>query len=442
MKLEELKDKKILILGLGKEGIDTLKFLRKLLPDKVLGVADAKKDLRFMIYDLRKDKRIRFHLGENYLGALKNYDVIIKSPGVPIHFPEVERSLKEGKITSQTEIFFENCPGEIIGITGTKGKSTTTSLIYGILREGGLKAHLVGNIGKPVLSLLSKSTPKDIYVYELSSHQLQNLKQSPNVAVFLNLFPEHLDYYKDFNEYLRAKKNIARYQRKEDYFVFNPKDKNVRATAKISRGKKLPIDVSGVKKIISQKEIPLKGDFYLENIAAAIEVARIFRIPQEKIKKAIKNFKPLSHRLEFVGTFKGITFYNDSLSTIPETTIAALNSLGKKVQTLFLGGFDRGLSFKKLAQKILKNKIRTLILFPTTGEKIWRETINLKKENNLKAFLVSNMRDAVKLALKYTKRGEICLLSPASPSFGLFKNYKERGNLFKKYVRLYGKKKI
>jgi UDP-N-acetylmuramoylalanine--D-glutamate ligase len=193
--LEELKDKKILILGFGREGRDNFRFLRKLFPKKIIGIGDRSekiKDQKSKIKNLLNgDKKIKWHLGENYIKALKKYDVIIKSPGIPF---KILPKTALRKITSQTEIFFENCPGKIVGITGTKGKSTTAALIYKILKTGGLKAHLVGNIGKPVLNLLFTATPKDVYVYELSSHQLYNLKKSPQIAVFLNIYPEHLDY--------------------------------------------------------------------------------------------------------------------------------------------------------------------------------------------------------------------------------------------------------
>lgn len=442
MKLNELKNKKILILGFGQEGQDSFRFLRKIFPNKLIGIADINEKVGGSKLEVQRDKKIRWHLGKNYLRAIKDYEVIIKSPGIPIHLPEIEKAFKEGKITSQTEIFFDNCRGKIVGITGTKGKSTTTSLIYKILKEGGLKVHLVGNIGKPVLNLLLKSTQNDIYVYELSSHQLYNLKKSPQIAIFLNIYPEHLDYYKNFNEYFRAKKNIILYQKKEDYFVYNEKDPLIKKLAKITKAKKIP--VKSYSNVLENIRIPtsklrLIGKHNFLNLAMAIKVGEIFKIPKEKIKKAIKNFKPLPHRLEYVGEFKGIKFYNDSLSTIPETTIAALDTLGNKVETIFLGGFDRGLDFKKLAKRILKSKIKNLILFPKTGERIWREILSLKKRNSFKAILVQNMRDGVKLAFKYTKKGKICLLSPASPSFGLFKNYKERGNLFKKYVKKYGR---
>jgi UDP-N-acetylmuramoylalanine--D-glutamate ligase len=382
-------------------------------------------------------------LGENYLKALKDYDVIIKSPGIPIHLPEVEMAFREGKITSQTEIFFENYKGKIVGITGTKGKSTTANLIYKILKEGGLKVHLAGNIGKPVLNYLTSSSKNEIFVYELSSHQLYNLKISPHVAVFLNIYPEHLDYYKDFNEYLMAKANITLWQKRNDFLIYNFKDKNLREIAKKSKAKKIPIkNYSNVLKNIGIKKIPFYGDFYGLNIACAIEVGKIFGVGKEKIKRAIEKFKPLPHRLEYVGKFKGIDFFNDSLSTIPQTTIAALNSLGERVQTLILGGYDRGLDFKELAREIIKRKVKNLIFFPETGDRIWREILNeIKDESKLpRAILVQNMKDAVKIAFEITEKNKICLLSPASPSFGLFRDYKERGNLFKRYVKYYGKK--
>jgi UDP-N-acetylmuramoylalanine--D-glutamate ligase len=442
MKLEVLKNKKILILGFGREGKDTFEFLSKIFPEKTFGIADKDPNCKLKIED-RRLKKVKWFLGENYLKALKDYDVIIKSPGVPIHLPEIERAFKEGKITSQTEIFLENYKGKVVGITGTKGKSTTASLIYKVLKEGGLKVRLAGNIGKPVLNYLISSKENEIFVYELSSHQLYNLKISPHVAVFLNIYPEHLDYYKDFNEYLMAKANITLWQTKNDFLIYNFKDKNVRKIAKKSKAKKIPIkDYSNVLKNIGIKKTPFYGDFYGLNIACAIEVGKIFGVKKEKIKKAIEKFKPLSHRLEYVGRFKGIEFFNDSLSTIPQTTIAALDSLGERVQTLILGGYDRGLDFKELAKEIIKREIKNLILFPPTGERIWREILNEVKDDSKlpRAILVQNMRDAVKIAFEITQRNKICLLSPASPSFGLFRDYKERGNLFKRYVKYYGKK--
>ena len=385
MILNELKDKKILILGFGREGRDTLRFLKKLFPKKKIGIADQK-----------------FY--KNYLKKIKDYDVVIKTPGLP--FKKLTRN-DLVKVTTQTEIFFENCPGKIIGVTGTKGKSTTAFLISQILK----KARLVGNIGKPALSSLLTAKPNDIFIYELSSHQLYNLKKSPHIAVLLNIYPEHLDYYRNFNQYLSAKANITKYQTKKDYLIYNSQDPLVKKIAQKSKAKKIPI----------------KGKYYQLDIAAARAVGKIFKVPWPE------KFKFLPHRLEYLGKFKGIEFYNDSLSTIPETAIEALDYLGDKVQTLILGGFDRGLDFKKLAKRILKSKVKTLILFPTTGKRIWQE-IKTGRER-FSTYFIKSMKEAVKLSYKHTEPGKICLLSPASPSFGIFKDYAERGNLFKKFVK-------
>ncbi|MFH1462423.1 MAG: UDP-N-acetylmuramoyl-L-alanine--D-glutamate ligase [bacterium] len=424
MKIRELKDKRILILGFGKEGQDTFLFLRKLFPKKVIGIADKK---QFSISN-SQFSNVKWHLGKDYLGVLKDYDVIIKSPGIP--FKNLAKTVLE-RITTPTDIFFDNCPGKIVGITGTKGKSTTSSMIYQILKRGGLKVHLIGNIGKPVLNLLFSASPKDIYVYELSSHQLYNLKKSPHIAVFLNIYPEHLDYYRNFEEYIKAKANITSYQTKDNFLVFNSQDKLVKEIAKKSKAKKIPI----------------QGEYYSLNKAAAKAVGEIFKIPSKTILKAIKEFKYLPHRLESVGIFKGIIFYNDALATIPEATIAALEALGNKVETIMLGGFDRNIDFKKLAERVLKSKIKNVILFPTTGEKIWQEILKLSQgRGEPKHFFVKEkngaqyMETAVKLAYQHTKPGKICLLSTASSSFSIFKDYEEKGNLFKKYIKEYSKR--
>jgi len=399
--LEKLKDKKILILGFGREGRDTLLFLRKIFPKKVLGIADQK------TISIKKKNIV---IERNYLKALKKYDVIIKSPGVPIKIIKPYVSKKQ-EIISQTKIFFESCHNIIIGITGTKGKSTTASLIYSILKQAKFPVHLVGNIGKPALSSLLKAKKNDIFVYELS-HQLFDLKQSPHISVFLNVYPEHLDYYKNFNEYTKAKANITFFQKKNDYLIYNSEDKIVSKIAKKTKAKKITI----------------KGKYYDLDIEAAKKVATIFKIPKKTIEEAIKKFKFLPHRLEFVGKFKGIEFYNDSLSTIPQSAIEALDFFNGRVQTMILGGFDRGLDFKELGKKI--GGIKTLILFPDTGKRIYKAI----KGRKPKCFFTKSMKKAVKLAYLHTDKNMICLLSPASASFGLFKDYKERGDIFKKQV--------
>ena len=429
MKLNELKDKRILILGFGKEGKDTLRFLRKLFPEKIFGVGDSNKNIK------SDTKKVRWHLGKNYLKFLKNYNTIIKSPGIPIHLPEIKKAFKEGKITSQTEIFFDNCSGKIIGVTGTKGKGTTSLLIYKILKEGGIKVHLVGNIGKPALSFLHQIKPDDFIIYELSSHQLYKIKKSPQIAVLLNIYPAHLDYFKNFKEYINSKFNITRYQRKNDYLIYNSEDKIVFNISKRSKARLIKIPKMNFDRI----KTSLIGDFNFFNISTAITIAKIFGIKNEIIAKVVKNFRNQPHRLEYLGKFKEMEFYDDSASTIPESTIGAIKALKKNLQTIILGGFENNVSFKKLAQEIIKSKIKNLIFFPTTGKKIWKRILQIKKNRIFNSFFVNNMAEAVKIAYSQTKKGEICLLSPSSQSFNLFTDYKERGNLFKKYVKNFSK---
>ncbi len=443
MNLNYLKDKEILILGFAREGRDSFLFLRKLFPQKILGIAD-KSNLKDLDPEsrrlIKKDKYLNFYSGQNYLKSFKKYNLIIKSPGIPLK--RIKPFIgKKQILTSQTEIFFASCPGKIIGITGTKGKSTTASLIYQVLKSGGLKAFLVGNIGQPVLFLLLNAISEDIYVYELSSHQLADLKKSPQIAVFLNLYPEHLDYYRSFNEYFKAKQNICRYQKKTDFFLFNPENKYVFKTAKISRARKIALSSKTAEKFLAKcGKTKLIGDFNLLNMAAAIEVGKIFKVSKSKIIKTLKGFKPLPHRLEFIGQYQEIKFYNDSLATIPQATIEALAALGNEVETIFLGGFDRNLEFKKLAKKIIASNLKTLIFFPGTGKKIWREIRKIKPQNRFfNYFFIDKMERGVDLAFKYTHSGKICLLSCASPSFDLFSDYKDRGDQFKKYVRQFRK---
>ncbi len=420
MTLDELRDKKILILGFGREGRDNFLFLRKLFPNKVLGVADRDKKVKTRL------PRVKWHLGENYLKVLKDYDAIIKSPGVGIHLPEVEKAFKKNKVISQTGIFFDNCPGQIVGITGTKGKSTTASMIYDVLKKGKIRVHLLGNIGKPVLSYLLNAKKNDVFVYELSSHQLYKLRKSPHVAVLLNIYREHLDYYKNFNEYALAKANIAFHQKKDDFLVFKSEDKIVKEIAGKSKARKIPI----------------KGKYYELDKNAARAVGRIFKIPSKTVEKALKEFKYLEHRLELVGTFRGVTFYNDALATIPEATMAALDALGNKVATIMLGGFDRNIDFNELAKRVLRSSIKTVILFPTTGLKIWKEILKEARGRGVpKHFFVNNMQDAVKLAYQNTAKGKICLLSTASSSFSIFRDYREKGDLFKKFVKKFAHEK-
>jgi len=406
MKLQNLKNKKIIIVGFGREGKNTYKTLKKLFPLKSIALADKK--------EIKADER-EIYTGKDYLNNLKNYDVIIKTPGIP--FNEVKKNAGLAKITSQTELFLENCPGKVIGVTGTKGKSTTSTLIYKILKDSFKNVKLVGNMGKPCLSYLLTAKPKDIFVFEMSCHQLDHISKSPNIAVFINIYPEHLDYYKTFLKYFNSKKNITKFQDKNDLFIYNPEFKEIENIK--TKAHKIPF-----------KESFLKNNIHKDTIAAAIAVSKTFGLTEKEIKKSIDEFKTLDSRIEFLGNFNGINFYNDSLATIPEATIFALNEL-KNVDTLILGGLDRGIKFNKLTEEIKNKKIKNIILFPNTDKKIYKDL----KNENINFFFTDSMKEAVLFAKKNTKKGSICLLSPAAPSYNLFKDYKDRANQFKKYLK-------
>lgn len=406
MKLQNLKNKKIIIVGFGREGKNTYKTLKKLFPLKPIALADKR--------EIKADER-EIYTGKDYLNNLKNYDVIIKTPGIP--FNEVKKNAGLAKITSQTELFLENCPGKVIGVTGTKGKSTTSTLIYKILKDSFKNVKLVGNMGKPCLSYLLTAKPKDIFVFEMSCHQLDHISKSPNIAVFINIYPEHLDYYKTFSKYFNAKKNITKFQDRNDLFIYNPEFKEIENIK--TKAHKIPF-----------KESFLKNNIHKDTIAAAIAVSKTFGLTEKEIKKSIDEFKTLDSRIEFLGNFNGINFYNDSLATIPEATIFALNEL-KNVDTLILGGLDRGIKFNKLTEEIKNKKIKNIILFPNTDKKIYKDL----KNENINFFFTDSMKEAVLFAKKNTKKGSICLLSPAAPSYNLFKDYKDRANQFKKYLK-------
>ena len=433
MKLEEIeKKKKILILGFGKEGQDAFLFLKKRFPKKEIAISDQKENL-----EIKKEwKNTRFFLGKNYLKYVNKFDLIVKSPGISPKIPEIKRLYQEGKITTPAKIFLENCKGKIIGITGSKGKGQTALLIYKILKSANLKAKLIGNIGKPYLFYLNSKTEDKIFVFELSSHQLFKIGCSPHVAVLTKISPAHLDFFESFEQYKEAKEEILKWQKENDFLVYNGEDKIILEMVKKSKAKKIP--VKNPQKEIQKyhfRKIPEILKFYSLNFALALKVAEIFNIERKSIEKAIKNFKGLPHRLEFIGKYKGIYFYDDSASTLPSATEFAIENLKNKISTLILGGSENYVDVSSLINKILKEKIKNLILFPDTGKRIYEEIKKRKKRKTPNCFFAFSMKEAVKISFEITEKGKICLLSPAFPSFSLFANYQERGNLFKKLVK-------
>ena len=404
--------KKISILGLGREGRSTLDFLKS---KKIkAGVLDAKSD-------------------KNYLDKMADYDVIFRTPGFPRLHPKLLAAEKKGvQVSSQIKLFFDLCPAKIIGVTGTKGKTTTAFLIYNILKSKyPKKTFIAGNFGKPALEILSELKKDSLVILELSSFQLQDLDKSPHIAVITNITSDHLDpggkfgpaTHQTAKEYFDAKMNIIRHQKHGDFAIIHPSLKS--KTKNIGKSKKVyPSPLS--------LETKLKGRHNLENIALAIEVGKIFKVPEEKILKAVKNFRGVEHRLEFVKKPNDISFYNDSAATNPDATLAALKSFKEPVH-LILGGSDKGLDYKKLAEYISKSKnIKTIALIGQLKEKIYGI---LKPKEGLRIKRFKSLKEAVLTLYKNCDKNEIVLLSPAAASFDMFQSYAERGRQFKKIVR-------
>src|SRR5215471_8841166 len=443
MVLRELESKTILIVGFGTEGQATYQYLRRHFPSKPLSIADQRVITEFpenLIRQIQEDPALTINFGPRYLDSADgcNCDIIIKTPGIPAALPAIARARNAGRVlSSHAEIFLANYPREkVIGITGTKGKSTTTSLIYHILKSAGLSAELVGNIGQPPLPLIDDAKKDTWFVHEFSSHQLAEIGISPHIAVLLNIVPEHLDYYATFEEYVAAKENITKFQTAGDFLVYAADHPLPTAIAGRTKAALKPFHTSDdIGDTVDPSQIPLPGRFNLENVRAAISVATLCGVERDAMREAIRTFTPLPHRLEPVGTYRGIAFYDDSIATVPDATLAAIDALGTNVETLILGGHERNLDYTDFAQR-LPGSVRTIILFPPTGERIWQAIEDQSGNRPLpEAFFVREMEEAVEIAYRKTEPGKICLLSPASPSFGTFKDYRERGDLFKAFVR-------
>ena len=445
-----LRNKKIIILGFGIEGKSTYNFIRRYLPEINLVVRYNKSNIEEEKKYLEKDNNLQFITGDEYLEGIENADLIIKSPG--ISFKNVDISKFENRITSELELFLEYTKSLCIGVTGTKGKSTTSSLVYEVIKEQGIDVELLGNIGIPIFDEIEKIKKDTITVLELSSHALQYVKKSPNISILLNVFEEHLDHYKSFDEYRDAKFNIFKFQKEKDFAIFNL-DNNV-INDKIYTYKKedYGVTINNSKNNKSKNTVclkdnyiwinnekvyditntrKLKGNHNLNDIMFVLAVCKILNLDFDKATISINEFNPLEHRLEFVGEFNKILYYNDSIATIPEATIESIKAL-EEVNTLIVGGNDRGVNQKELIQFLKNSSVDNILCLPKTGEYIYDGLKEIKKKNVEK---VDTLKEAVRIAKKITKKNSICLLSPAASSYGYFKNFKERGNLFKEYVK-------
>ena len=429
-----LRDKKAAVLGLGVEGKDLARFLVS--RGALVTIFDQKNKNELDLEDIDV-KRVRFVTGEKYLsGDFGQYDVIYRSPGVYRYKKELVRAEKSGvEISSALKLFMDLCPARVIGVTGTKGKGTTSTLIYEILKADGRDAYLVGNIGVPYLGILDKLNANSWVVMELSSFQLIDLTKSPHIGVVLNITKDHLDWHKALTEYIDAKKNIVRYQDGEDFAVINKDYKVSRSFGKDAGGDVVYFSGRDILKIFDPNKFKLRGEHNWENIAAAASACKAVGISEKVIKRAVYAFGGLEHRLEFVVKHGGVSFYNDSFSTNPEPAIAAVKSFSEPI-TIILGGYDKGLDYGNLGLVISKKEnVKNVVLIGDTADKIKKALLKAKYKGSLVELGKAGMREIVNVAFENTPKGGVVILSPASASFDMFADYKERGKKFKEEVK-------
>lgn len=449
-----IKGKRIAVIGLGVSNIPLIDYLYNLMAKVTVFDERDLEDLDQNIVEKINKYGFELQTGKNALHFLRGFNVIFRSPSCLPTTLQLKSEQKRGAIvTSEIEMLMNVCPCKIIGITGSDGKTTTTSLIYEILKAGGYNCHLGGNIGIPLFTQVKDFKEDDIVILELSSFQLMGMEVSPDISVITNISPNHLDKHKDYEEYIEAKKAIFQFQDESSKIVLNYDNDITRECSKEADGKvvffsskeKLEDGViyedgliktckDGVREhLINTSELHLRGIHNYENICAAIAATSDLVDTKTQVE-AIKNFKGVEHRLEFVRELDNVKWYNDSIGTSPTRTIAGLNSFDEKI-VLIAGGYDKNLDYTPLARPILE-KVSQLIVMGKTGSKIANAVMKATAEDGIvyPIYKVNNVEQAVERARQLAKTGEIVLFSPASASFDMFRNFAERGEKFKECV--------
>lgn len=460
-----IRGKKILLLGFGREGKSTWEVLRRLGTFQTVDIADQSAPQKL------PEGIGKWICGPDYQSCLNDYDVVFKSPGVVLEKPVQDYSCQ---ILSQTEVFFRCFRDQIIGITGTKGKSTITTLLYHLLRYAGYDTVLAGNIGIPVFDLMEEIGPETKIVCELSCHQLEYMTVSPHIAILSNIHEEHLDHYGTMEKYVRAKEHIFLNQNPEDVLICsvqclpepgecvsrlitakpsfpepplerfwktkrNPAAREKREEAPAlyveEKGSATSICYEGHRYEIPTGQIRLLGQHNYFDIGMAYVVCSLFGMAEETFTKGLKEYEPLPHRLQFLGEIQGVKYYDDSISTICETAIQALKTL-KDTDTILIGGMDRGIDYRELIEYLSQSQVPHIILMEATGKRIFEEIAADYPdfENPSRLLFAEHLKDAVRIAKKVTRPGRSCVMSPAAASYGIFRNFEERGEEFKRLV--------
>ncbi len=449
---EQLAPHRIGILGFGLEGRSTLAFLRRLFPDRAILVADREAAEMAGLSGEEASGLVQVFSGADCARGLAGCSLIFKTPGIP--WKTIDHLFRPEKMTSQTDLFLSALGGRTIGITGTKGKSTTTALVCTALRACGRDAVMVGNIGLPALDAVAADTAERLYVYELSSHMLETVRHAPHAAIYLNLYEEHLDHYHSFEGYAAAKENLLRLQGPGDFAIVG--EQVFTRVSGLGGGTRRCLDITAEGTLIlppaardgESVAIPetvfsdrmLLGVHNLHCLQTALLMARLCGAAEtpDLLRAAIaalNAFTGLPHRLQQVAVAEGISFFDDSISTIPQACIAAVVSVGN-VDTLIFGGLDRGIDYTPLSDFLAGGPVANLIALPATGHRmidLLLETGNLP--DFVRTFKAKDMAEAVDIAFRITLPGHACLLSPAAASYGYYRNFEERGAHFSGLVQ-------
>ena len=453
--MREFSGKKVAVLGIGISNIPVIRFLIEAGAKVMACDKRERPQLKGISADLDR-LPVEFKFGKDYLSELDGFDMIFPTPGMPLDLPELVKAREKGVLQSnEIGLFLDLCEAPVIGITGSDGKTTTTTLVGEILKAGGKKVFVGGNIGTPLLPEVFKITSDCIVVLELSSFQLQPLKKSPNISVVLNLSPNHLDHHRSMKEYGEAKENIFRHQRPGDYAILNrdnpgaysmksscpeklmlfSRHEKLQSGAYV-KGQEIIVDIEGrTEAALSLGDIKLPGEHNIENILAVSVITALAGCDFMHLRNIIKEFTGVEHRIEFVAEKQGVRFYNDSGATTPSRAIAAIESFQAPI-ILIAGGSDKNLSFQGLGETIAR-RIKSTVLMGHTAEKIKDsiETAEGKYRRKIKIVVAEDLKEAVNAAFLEAAPGDVVLLSPACASFDLFSDYRARGRQFKKLVK-------
>ena len=457
-KLEEFNEyiryRKVAIIGLGVSNIPLIDYMYQKKARVTVFDDREKESIPKELMDKIELYKFEYSFGKNNLKKLINFDIIFRSPSCLPTKPELEEEAKRGAIvTTEIEMLMKMCPCKTIGVTGSDGKTTTTSLISAILKQAGYHTYLGGNIGTPLFTKLPEMKPEDIVVLELSSFQLMGMKVSPNIGVITNITPNHLNIHKDYQEYIDAKKNIFKYQNKNDRIILNYDNEITRKCAKeaeaqvvlFSSKEKLEngfiVDGKMIKEckdnirehILDTQDVILKGEHNYQNIATALAATKTL-VNIEDAVETIKKFNSVEHRLEFVKEINHVKWYNDSASSSPTRTISGIRAFDEEL-ILIAGGYDKNLDYTPLAKPIV-DKVKSLLLIGQTSGKIFEAVKQEMERQNkdVRIYMCDTLKETVDIANRIAKEGQVVLFSPGSASFDMFKNAYDRGNQFKNLV--------